>query len=320
MLYVAQTRAREKLIMTGVQKNSERFIQRLARPMDGVRVMNAQCYADWMLGAYFPKGADIPVEFPNGGSMALQVVGASSVRRAARGMSEDDFELWKQEAAFLDTGELDDRFAAHYCAPIDTKLPSKLSVTGLTLKTYDVSALPRFMQDEAEITGAQIGTLTHRLMQLLSIAPHTESSVSEELRALTVRGLFTEREAGLVKISAAVEFFSSELGKRLIASPKVEREKEFNLVIEASKLIETPSDTPIMLQGIIDCCFIENGKWILIDHKTTRVDKAHTPRTVAERYRRQLELYKTALERLTGLPVAEGYIYLISVGEAVKLF
>ncbi len=58
---------------------------------------------------------------------------------------------------------------------------------------------------------------------------------------------------------------------------------------------------------------------MLVDHKTTQVDKAHTPRTVAERYRRQLELYSLALEKLTDTPVKESWVYLLSVNEAVKL-
>ena len=175
------------------------------------------------------------------------------------------------------------------------------------------------MADEGEVTGALIGTLTHRLLQLISIAPHTEETVREELRALTWRGLFTEREAGLVRVDAVVGFFASDLGKRLVASERVEREREFNLLMEARELTDSPSEAPIVLQGVIDCCFLEEGKWVLVDHKTTHVDASHTPRTVAERYRRQLELYSTALGRLTGIPVKEKYVYLLSVGEAVKL-
>lgn len=319
MLYVAQTRAREKLIMIGVKQNSERYARLYARPLDGVRIMGASSYAEWMLGAYFPNGIDTPVVFPNGGSMELKLMGARAARGRGVGMSEDDFTLWKQEASFAEFDELTRRFAPNYENRAATELPSKLSVTGLTLRSPEVSARPRFMADDGVITGAEIGTLTHRLLQLISIAPHDGESVREELRALTIRGLFTEREASLVRVGAVVGFFSSDIGRRLVASPRVEREKEFNLMCEASRLIGASTDEPIMLQGIIDCCFIEDGRWVLVDHKTTRVDGAHSPRTVAERYRRQIELYAEALERLTGIPVAEKYIYLLSVGEAVKM-
>ena len=313
LLYVAQTRAKEKLIMLGVKKNAAAYAEKLARPLDDVRIMKADCYADWIIGAYFPEGPDRPVLFPHGGSLELSVIGAGKAAGARRGMTADELAVWQQEASVIDTAGLEERFASRYADTEDTSLPSKLSVTGLTLRPVEVAAMPRFMEDERELTGAEIGSLTHRLLQLISIRPHTFDSVKEELDSFTERGLFTER------IPAIVRFFDSELGKRLVASPRAEREREFGLLMEASALTETDSTAPIMLQGVIDCCFIEDGEWVLVDHKTTHVGANHTARTVAERYRRQLELYAAALTKLTGIPVKEKYVYLLSADEAVKL-
>ena len=318
MLYVAQTRAREKLIMLGVKRSAERYAQRFARPMDGVRVMNALCYADWILGAYFPGGADIPLTLPSG-EMPLRIMGADSALTSRIGMSEEEFAAWTQEAAFIDHEGVKERFAAAYAYDADVSIPSKLSVTGLTLRAAEVSSCPRFMEAEREFTAAEVGSLTHKLLQLIPICPHTKDSVKRELGLLVSRGIFTQREAEAVSVSSIVDFFASDLGRRLAASDTVLREREFNIRMPASSLTDTDSDTAVMLQGIIDCCFIENGAWVLIDHKTTHVDRSHTPRTVAERYRRQLELYAEALERLTDMPVAESWVYLLSVGEAVKL-
>ncbi|MBR6108136.1 MAG: UvrD-helicase domain-containing protein [Clostridia bacterium] len=318
MLYVAQTRAREKLIMVGVKRNAPRFAARFARPMDGVRVMNASSYADWMLGAYFPQGADIPLRLPSG-EMPLNIIGTDAAGAARIGMSEDEFAAWLQDAAFIDPGYAASRFESAYPYSEEAKLPSKLSVTGLTVRIPEVSLRPRFMEAEREFTPAEVGTLTHRLLQLIPIAPHTKESAGRELSALTAAGVFTGREAGAVSITSIVDFFASDLGRRLIASPRVLREREFNLRMPARALTDSASEAAIMLQGVIDCCFMEDGAWVLIDHKTTRVDKAHTPRSVAERYRRQLELYSLALEKLTGTPVKESWVYLLSVNEAVRL-
>lgn len=319
VLYVAQTRAMEKLIMIGAKAKALNFASKLACPPDGVRIMNASCYADWMLGAYFPNGVDSPAVFPHGGSMKLEIRGAGAAMREGRGLTPDAFASWQQEASFADPDELCERFKFKYRAEEDTKLPSKLSVTGLTLTAPQVRLRPRFMENERDLTGAEIGTLTHKLLQLVSVAPHTESTVEAELEALIERGVFTGREAKAIRIPAIVAFFDSPLGKRLIASDTVLREKEFELFMEASVLTGAPTDAPIMLQGVIDCCFIEDGGWVLVDHKTTHVDASHTARTVAERYRSQLDLYSKALTRLTGLPVKERYVYLLSVNEAVKL-
>ncbi len=319
VLYVAMTRAKERLIMLGVRKDAEKYVEDHAKPLTGLRIMKADRYADWLIGACFPEGADKPAVFPNGGELKLSVIGASAVRAGSTGLDEAGFERWQQEAAFADTSGLEALFAAEYPADTGADIPSKLSVTGLTRRQPEVNVRPRFMEGERPFTGAEIGTLTHRLMQLISIAPHDEASVRAELAALTEKGLFTEREAAAIKIPSVVGFFASELGKRLTASGRVEREREFNLIMKASELTDTPSSAPVMLQGVIDCCFIEDGRWVLIDHKTTHVDPGHTARTVAERYRRQLELYSAALEALTGLPVAEAYVYLLSSGEAVKM-
>ena len=319
LLYVAQTRAKEKLIMLGVKSGARRFAEKYSCRLDDVRIMKAEHYADWILGAYFPNGSYGKVDFPNGGSMELDIVGRSAGAGAGGSMTEEEFGEWLQEAAFLDTSGIEKRFQSGYFAAEETRLPSKLSVTGLTAGKANVSLMPRFMEQNREFTAAEAGTLTHRLLQLISIAPHTEGSVREELLRLTARGLFTEREAATIRTEHIVRFFDSPLGRRLIASARVEREKEFDVYMEASKLTDTSSAAPIMLQGVIDCCFIEDGAWVLIDHKTTHIDSTHTANTVARRYARQLELYAAALEKLTGLTVKEKYVYLLSVDEAVRL-
>ena len=320
LLYVAMTRAKDRLILLGVKKNAREYAEKLAHPLSDIRIMRADYYIDWMLGAYFPKGLSNPVRFKNGGELSLNIVGREQSGSSSRGMSADRFSEWLQNAAFVDADGLNERFTLRYAEEADTLLPSKLSVTGLTLLPVKVANAPRFMLADSSVSGADIGTLTHRLLQLIPIKAHTEESVGEELRLLTERGIFTKDEAKLISVGSVVRFFSSDIGKRLIASERAERERSFNLLIGANRLIDTPSDTPIVLQGIIDCCFIENGSWVLVDHKTTHVDGSrNTARIVAERYRKQLELYSAALERLTGIKVAEMYVYLLSSNEAVKL-
>lgn len=319
VLYVAMTRAKEKLIMLGAHRNAAAFTEKRAKPLTPLKIMRADTYADWILGAYFEHGADAPLKLPCGEEISLEISDASGAESGSVGLTGIALEAALQDAAFADSGELAERFGFTYAMAAETKLPTKLSVTGLTKAAAEVAVRPRFMADGAAPTGAEIGTLTHRLLQLVSIAPHTAESVKRELDELTWRGLFTEHEAGLIRISAIVNFFGSELGKRLLLSKRVEREREFDLMVAASELIGSDTDEPIMLQGVIDCCFIENGKWVLLDHKTTRVDGGHTAKTVAERYRRQLELYKLALEKLTGIPVSEAYVYLLSADEAVRM-
>lgn len=316
LLYVAMTRAKTRLIMTGVKKNAAAYAEKQARPLDAVRIMRANYYAEWLFGALFPAGTDIEPKLPSGGTVRFGISGAS-VSGAPGSMTPADIAEWLQEAAFTDASGLEERFR-----PIDdvsSGIPSKLSVTGLTLAPAEFAARPRFMDDRNDFTAAEKGTLTHRLLQLVSIRPHTAESVREELAALTEKGLFTDEEAAAISVDSVVGFFSSDLGRRLIASSRVEREREFDILIGANELIETGETAKVMLQGVIDCCFIEDGEWVLVDHKTSHIDKSHSARTVAERYRRQIELYAEALTKLTGINVKQRYVYLLSAGIAVEI-
>ncbi|MBO4383854.1 MAG: UvrD-helicase domain-containing protein [Clostridia bacterium] len=319
LLYVAMTRAKTRLIMTGVKDKAEEKAASLAKPLDAVRIMRANNYADWLFGALFPAGIDDPPVFPSGGTVSFAVTG-SAVSGASRGMTPTVFAEWLQKAAFTDASRLRERFALSVNDG-SADIPSKLSVTALSKEPVRIESLPRFMTDRNEFTAAERGTLTHRLMQLVSIRPHTDLSVREELRALTERGFFTEEEANAADVSSVANFFSSDLGRRMIASPRVEREREFDMLIGANELpeLETAKTASVMLQGVIDCCFIEDGEWVLVDHKTSKVDRNHSARTVAERYRRQIELYSKALYKLTGIRVKAGYVYLLSAGIAVEM-
>lgn len=317
LLYVAMTRAKRRLLVMGAVNGAEKFIEKFAKPLNDSRIMQADHYADWILGAYFANGVS-PVILPNGGRIVPMTVSKSGGASASRGMDEDAFLEWLQNASFLDTDGLKKSLVFRYPFESSMGLPSKLSVTGLALRPAEVSERPRFMESGG-MTAADKGTYTHRLLQLIPIAPHTAESVRKALCDLTAKGFFTPEEAAAVDPEAAAGFFASPLGLRLLASPRVEREREFELVAEASALMDTDSGAPIMLQGVIDCCFIEDGEWVLVDYKTTRVDNKKNARTVAKQYVRQLGLYAFALERLTGIPIKEKYVYLLSIGESVEL-
>ena len=127
-----------------------------------------------------------------------------------------------------------------------------------------------------------------------------------------------ETVADAVPARNIAAFFSGELGQRLLRAETVRREVEFNLRIGARELLGADTDETVLLQGIIDCCFAENGEWVLIDYKTDRVAQNYSAYDAAKKHFAQLRLYKTALERLTGRKVRQSYIYLFSIGKAVE--
>ena len=175
---------------------------------------------------------------------------------------------------------------------------------------------PQALQSEEDVlTGAQWGTLMHEAMQWLPLAEYTQDSLTKELDALVTKGTFTEEERNLLSDTSLYKFFNSDLGKRLINAKRIERELPFSMLFEGKRVYDTLEDGEnLFLQGIIDTAFEENGEWVLVDYKTDRVKSGGD---LIKRYKIQMDLYKEALQRLTGMPVKASYIYSFRLHDAI---
>ena len=175
---------------------------------------------------------------------------------------------------------------------------------------------PQALQSEEDVlTGAQWGTLMHEAMQWLPLAQYTQASLTKELDALVMKGTFTEEERNLLSDTSLYKFFSSDLGQRLINAKRIERELPFSMLFEGKRVYDTLEDGEnLFLQGIIDTAFEEDGEWVLVDYKTDRVKSG---KDLIKRYKIQMDLYKEALQRLTGMPVKASYIYSFRLHDAI---
>lgn len=175
---------------------------------------------------------------------------------------------------------------------------------------------PQALQSEEDVlTGAQWGTLMHEAMQWLPLAQYTQASLTKELDTLVMKGTFTEEERNLLSDTSLYKFFSSDLGKRLINAKRIERELPFSMLFDGKRVYDTLEDGEnLFLQGIIDTAFEEDGEWILVDYKTDRVKSG---KDLIKRYKIQMDLYKEALQRLTGMPVKASYIYSFRLHDAI---
>ena len=166
--------------------------------------------------------------------------------------------------------------------------------------------LPRFMEEQ-QMTGAQIGTAFHRMMRMLDFdalraTRDLAAEIDRQRAALLEKGVVSENELAAVHPRLLVRLFASPLGVRLLAAEELHREWAFTYRRETE-------DGAQLLQGVIDCCFIERGAWVLVDYKTD-ADAAGA----IERHRPQLELYAQALAGITGRPVRERVLYLVRAG------
>ena len=175
---------------------------------------------------------------------------------------------------------------------------------------------PQALQSEEDVlTGAQWGTLMHEAMQWLPLAQYTQASLTKELDALVMKGTFTEEERNLLSDTSLYKFFSSDLGQRLINAKRIERELPFSMLFEGKRVYDSLEDGEnLFLQGIIDTAFEEDGEWVLVDYKTDRVKSGED---LIKRYKIQMDLYKEALQRLTGMPVKACYIYSFRLHDAI---
>ena len=193
---------------------------------------------------------------------------------------------------------------------------SKVDVSADDLANSVFGRKPQALQSKEEVlTGAQWGTLMHEAMQWLPLAKYTQASLTKELDELVTKGTFTEEERNLLSDTSLYKFFSSDLGQRLINAKRIERELPFSMLFEGKRVYDSLEDGEnLFLQGIIDTAFEEDGEWVLVDYKTDRVKSGED---LIKRYKIQMDLYKEALQRLTGMPVKACYIYSFRLHDAI---
>ncbi len=323
LLYVAMTRASEKLIMLCSFRDVEKGLGAGRIPVTPNTCAGAERFADWILPVLFSAPSGNPLrEYlgmpPLSGHKTILCAVHPALRASALGaaLPREEYLAFTRQAVEDGPGEYTELFAWRYPYGADTVLPSKISVSQLIGNLPELGQYPDFMRDSMAERAVSRGTAAHKLMEHLPIAKHTFASVNACLKELTDRGTLTKKEAEGIYAANIVDFFSKGLGSRMLASPRVERELAFNHRVKANSVFDADTDETLLLQGIIDCCFIEGGKWVLIDYKTDYVPKGRA-KEVAMSHAKQLRLYKSALEELTGIPVKECWIHLLSTGESV---
>ena len=231
--------------------------------------------------------------------------------RDAEAVSATDVSMQQQ---FVPSGETSDD-TTDEAAVVDTSIPA-ISETELADSVF--GRKPMAIADAEEIvTGAQWGTLMHEAMQWLPVKKYTQTSMTDMLDSLQVEGKFSDEERSLLSDRSLYGFFNSDLGQRLIASKRVERELPFSMLFDGNRVYpDVENGERLFLQGIIDTAFVEDGQWVLVDYKTDRVKSGDE---LIRRYKIQMDLYKEALERLTNMPVKASYIYSFRLHEAVLL-
>ena len=371
VLYVAMTRAKEKLILTGTVGKLEKQMVSLSRFLDeeeellplGTRIKAKNYWAfvlpalvrhramSELLGEYGilmkkQKGIyDDVSDFVIKKVTVRQMTEKAVILQAGNQMQEEYLKNWDADQVYDKEvrEEIEKRFSFVYPYKYLEDIPVKVSVSDLKKRSWhdeseleeniSVSAeeqveeqeapVPAFMAEkQEEYKGAARGTAYHRLMECLDYAEvESEEQLEVQLKRLLESQKMTEQEAECIRIRDIKKFVDSELGQRMkkaVVKKQLYREQPFVIRRSASLLDDSWKDETILVQGIIDAYFTEDGEIVLVDYKTDRVRKGQEQKLV-DLYHVQLEDYAQALERMTGMKVKEKIIYSFTLQKAILL-
>ncbi len=180
--------------------------------------------------------------------------------------------------------------------------------TKRTVQRETLEDRPRYMQEHT-LTATERGSAVHKALGCLrydAIRDASIHSITAELDVLAQRGILSPAERSAVRAADLQRFFQSDLGQRVLRAETVRREWAFNL----------RADNGVIVQGVLDLCFLENGAWTLVDYKT---DAVSDPAELLPRYTAQMQWYARALRILTGKTVGEIELYSIRLGKEIKV-
>ena len=351
VLYVAMTRAKEKLIMTGtdryLDKKLERFsdIKRTARQIPFTILSTADSFLDWLLMSLSGKLSESALLSDAGAETGLMTVRSYSVADLVGVEIEHQAEkkLSKEELLNFDCARIYDEayaagisaaFAYRYPHTADIGLHTKLSVSELKKQGQLIDeeestflpTIPAFLLEESgkkdQGGGAFRGTAYHRALELLNFpGMKTISDVEMALDTFRREKYMDEESLSLLDAGILWNFLSSPLGRRMSAAQAkglLYKEQQFVIGIPAREMEVCSSDELVLIQGIIDAYMEEEDGLVLIDYKTDHVVRGRES-LLTERYGIQLEYYKRALEQMTGKKVTEKIIYSLTLQEEIVL-
>lgn len=321
ILYVALTRAMQKIVVTASLKDAAEFQKKLADTesklaggrADEFTVAAQTTFADWLLLVLYDPASPDAVALGLGepyqnGSAILRCVEPPDIAPAQS-------ERAKPKENPARAAQILEQINFRYARAALTKLPSKRSVSQLA-KSGDAYVAPPAFANTSAALAARRGTAMHLFMQCADYKAAARS-VEDELARLVTGGYLAPPDAALIDVPKLERFFKSDLIKRINAA-EVLREYEFIDAVDAGALSGdfAAAGEPIMVQGIADCVVLEPGGAVLIDYKSDRVK---TAAELKDRYATQLLLYKAAIEKRLEIPVTSCLIYSFELDEAVEI-
>ena len=332
VLYVAMTRAREKLILMGSVKDYEGWIE-------GNKPKTEKSYLDMIQGSVLSHRDRFEV----------RPLSESDIELSETSVSKPSVELAaKEEKLFMDAeasdktlaNEISKRFNFKYPYTALSKLYTKTTVSELKMaaikeeedesfhpfeETESEEYIPVFAGGNVSVKGTDRGTAYHNILELLEFdklldADDKKKELDEELSSIINKGEMPEADVLKANKKKLLEFLNSETARsmgRACKEGKLYKEQPFVIGVKASTLSsDFPESETVLVQGVIDVYYIEDGKITVLDYKTDKVGNAGE---LIKRYRTQLDYYAEAIGKLTGLTVSKKLIYSFALSETIEV-
>ena len=356
ILYVALTRARERLILIGSIRNISKstaawcdWVNYQAEILPDWLLVSARSWLDWLGPAFIRHGDGQILRINHFGEQATFEQGSSKwcIKTWPHAMfdklnCQDTDNLQPLWESIRTSGKLTLEYQNPPNPAICQRLnwlypyaavigcPAKWSVSELKqsmLETGEAEPIvehflfdrPRFLQAQTGLSPAERGSAVHLVLQHVRLdADIDEGSLREQVLQLIQQQLLTAQQAAAVNMHEIIRFFKSDLGQRLLKSTIVYREMKFSMSTDAARLYPGAEQERVFVQGVIDCLFYDGKRYVLIDYKTDYAGH-HIDAKRLEGYQQQLTIYREAVEQLFKLPVSEAYLYFTATGESVAM-
>ncbi len=321
LLYVAMTRARERLYLLGGCADAE---QKREIPPD-----RAQCCLDWLLPLPLAEPLWqvelLPMEEQSASAAAADAE-TSLAELLRRGEPLPASAYWQNAIAR--------QLGWQYEKPDFIAVKAQFSVTELRQRTagsggagapeFRFDSRPQAVKAKTGLSSAERGTLLHLILSRVDLHAEIDAAYLEQLVArLETEQFIASGAADGLELGGVLAFFRSSLGQRLLAADedKRYRERPFIAALDAHALDAAlpAGEKNVLVQGVIDCLWQEaDGGWVLVDYKSDRIEHGRTE-VILERYSGQMRLYRYAVEAILGERVKECYFYLLRSGEVVPV-
>ena len=349
LLYVAMTRAKEKLILSVALTGGGKDLAKLAGdgdcPVDPQVLLTCQSVGQWVLLAALcrpdagalRRAAETDVPIPQtdfGPAWDVRFVDGAPFLEGPERTRLTPAQAQETAEPERDPAELAERLAWRYPHAASVELPSKLTATQLKGRGLDEEAAeqapkaprtltfgrPRFAAEEWGLTPAQKGTALHLVMQYIDFEKAgTPEGAAAEIARLVEGQFLTPQQGEAADPARIAAFFRSGLGRELMDSVSLRREFKFSILAPAGRYYKAAGEgEQVLLQGVVDCYFETLEGITVVDFKTDRVT-AKTVHERAESYRPQLEAYSQALAEITGKPVVRRALWFFALDQAVEV-